>query len=148
MRNKILISNQMLLSSAMNKTVEQKLTSRLEITFIIFSYPCVVEKVVFWDKIFKMEIFMDLHVFRFPESENHTFSCWIVCMCVCPCYRITPKQITTKAANLYQYLLDTFYEDRRNSLCTRSNKRIRKHYGLWTELILLYFNVFGLYLIR
>ena len=50
---------------------------------------------------------MDLHVLRFPESENHIFSVWFVCMCVrvsvCVCVpviRITQKQITAESSNL------------------------------------------------
>ena len=32
-----------------------------------------VEKVLFWDQIFEIDILMDLHNLRFPEFENHTF---------------------------------------------------------------------------
>ena len=39
-----------------------------------------VEKVLFWGQIFEMEILMDLHVLRSPESENHIFNVWSVCM--------------------------------------------------------------------
>ena len=35
-----------------------------------------------WGQIFKIEILMDLHGMRTPESENHVFSIWSVCMYV------------------------------------------------------------------
>ena len=34
------------------------------------------------DQIFEMEILMDLHVLRTPESENHILSCWSMCVSV------------------------------------------------------------------
>ena len=44
---------------------------------------------------------MDLHVLRFPESENHIFSKWAVCMCVCASViSITQKQITEETSNV------------------------------------------------
>ena len=54
-----------------------------------------VEKVWFLDQIFEMEILMDLHVMRSPESENHIFSVWSVCLCVC--FHKTQKQTTAEA---------------------------------------------------
>ena len=41
------------------------------------------DKVLFLGQIFEMEILMDLHVLRSPESENHIFSGWSVSVCVC-----------------------------------------------------------------
>ena len=38
-----------------------------------------VEKVSFLSQIFEVEIFMNLHVMRSPESENHIFSVSSVC---------------------------------------------------------------------
>ena len=38
---------------------------------------CMAEKELFWGQIFEMEILMDLHVLRSPESENHIFSGWL-----------------------------------------------------------------------
>ena len=38
--------------------------------FFSCSYPCTVEKVLFFDQIFKMEILMDLHILRFPVFKN------------------------------------------------------------------------------
>ena len=42
-------------------------------------------KYCFWVKFFEVQILMDLHVLRSPESENHIFSKWSVRMCVCVC---------------------------------------------------------------
>ena len=57
------------------------------------------------DKIFEMEILMNLHLFRAPESENQIFSCWSVCIYVCVCLcvsliSITQKQIVSEILNL------------------------------------------------
>ena len=46
---------------------------------------------------------MDLHVLRAPESENHVFSVWSVCMGVC-IINITQKQITAEVSNLVFYI--------------------------------------------
>ena len=37
-----------------------------------------VEKVLFLGQIFEVEILMDLHVMRTPESKNYIFSAWSV----------------------------------------------------------------------
>ena len=56
-----------------------------------------IEKVLFLGEIFEMEILMDLHVMRAPESENHILSIWSVCMCICvSVISITQKQITAE----------------------------------------------------
>ena len=66
---------------------------------------------------------MDLHVLRSPESENHIFSVWSVCMCVsvctCACYQQNSKtnysrNIKFGILHLYytQMLLETFHKDR------------------------------------
>ena len=47
--------------------------SALLMLFALF-YPYIVEKIVFWSKIFGKEIFIDLHILRFSESKNHIFS--------------------------------------------------------------------------
>ena len=39
-----------------------------------------VEKVLFWGKIFEMEILIDVYVIRSPESEIHIFRVWSVCL--------------------------------------------------------------------
>ena len=39
-----------------------------------------VEKVLFLGQIFELEILMGLHVMRTPESKNHIFSGWSVCL--------------------------------------------------------------------
>ena len=55
------------------------ITDILTILLCIFSYACGVEKVLFWGQIFELEILIHLHVWRFPESENHIFNCWSLC---------------------------------------------------------------------
>ena len=52
--------------------------------FILLSLTHVmVEKVLFLGQIFEMHILVDLQVIRTPESENHFFSVWSVCVCMC-----------------------------------------------------------------
>ena len=41
-----------------------------------------VDKVLFWGQIFELEILMDSHFKKTPESENNIFSVWSVCLCV------------------------------------------------------------------
>ena len=56
-------------------------TVRKKAKLFTFSYLSV-EKLLYLGQIFEMEILMDLHVLRSPESENHIFSKWSVCLCV------------------------------------------------------------------
>ena len=96
---------------------------------------------------FEMQTLMDIHVLRSPESENHIFSVWSVCMCVClyvcmsvslcVCYQHNSKtkcsrNIKFGILHLYhiQMLLETFYKDRTKTLCTGEHKRILIHEGL------------------
>ena len=62
---------------------------------------------------------MDLHDMRSPESVNHIFSVWSVCVCVCPCVcdgcqhnSKTNNRRNTKLGILHLYhtqmLLETF----------------------------------------
>ena len=44
-----------------------------------------IEKVLFSGRFFEIEFSLDLHVLRSPESENHVFSGWSVCVSVCVC---------------------------------------------------------------
>ena len=47
---------------------------------------------------FEMEILMDLHVLRSPESENHIFNCWIyVHACVYICMHLSTWLFEKKA---------------------------------------------------
>ena len=71
----------------------------MEFSFI-FSYPCMVEKIIFWSQILEVDILMDLHILRYLEHENHILSSWslslYMCVCVCVCLsdtRISQKQI-------------------------------------------------------
>ena len=50
------------------------------ITSFLVSYSHMLDKVLFLGQIFETEIFMDLLVFKSPESENHIFSVWSVCV--------------------------------------------------------------------
>ena len=108
---------------------------------IIFSYRCMIKKVLFQSQIFEIEILIDLHVLRSPKSESHIFSKWSVCKCVClgvcvcvclcVCYQYNSKtnysrNIKFGIQHLYhiQMLLETFYNDRTKTLCTGAHKRI------------------------
>ena len=54
--------------------------------FLVTFSLVMVEKILFWGQIFEMEILMDLHVMRSPESENHFYAFGLslsVCVCVC-----------------------------------------------------------------
>ena len=116
---------------------------------------------MFWGQIFELEILMDLHVLKAPESEDRIFEVWSVCMCVCiyiyiyvcvsvcliVCYQNNSKtnySINIKFGMLYLYhvqmLLKTFYKDWRKTLCTGTHKRIVIHYGLWMEFLLSEFS--------
>ena len=39
-----------------------------------------IEKVLFWSKVLEIEFLIKHHVLRFPESKNHIFSGWSVCL--------------------------------------------------------------------
>ena len=65
-----------------------------------FSYPSMVEEVLFWSQIFEVETSIDLPVLMSPQSENHIFIYWYVCVS----YRITRKQITVKTSNSVFYI--------------------------------------------
>ena len=76
-----------------------------ELIFFTFSYPCNGRGSIIFVLIFKIEILMDLHVVKSPESENHIFNAWSVCVSV---ISITQKQITAKASNLVFYICITY----------------------------------------
>ena len=95
---------------------------------ISFSYPYKVKKVMFWSRIFEMEILMDLHVLRSPESENHIFSKWSVCICVGgECVFFYQHNSKTKCSRIFKFgilhlyhiqmLLETFHKDQTKTLC-------------------------------
>ena len=56
-----------------------------------------VEKVIFLDRIFEMEILMDLH---FMRSENHIYSSWSLCVSVIS----TQTLITGETSNFVFYI--------------------------------------------
>ena len=58
---------------------------------------------MFLGQIFEVEILMDLHVLRSPESEKHIFSKWSACVCV-TFISITQKQNTAETSNLVFYI--------------------------------------------
>ena len=64
--------------------------------FLLSLTHVMVEKVLFWGQIFKMEILMDLNVMRFPEPENHIFSFWFVWLCVCYPHSSEKKKLQQK----------------------------------------------------
>ena len=71
---------------------------------------------MFLGQIFEVEILMVLHVLRSPESENHIFSIWSVCMCVCDQHNSKTncsRNIKFDILHLYymQMLLETFCKD-------------------------------------
>ena len=49
---------------------------------LTFSYSLNGRESIVFGQIFETEIYMNLHVMRFPESENCIFSIWSVCICV------------------------------------------------------------------
>ena len=67
--------------------------------FVTFYYPCMVDKVLFRDQIFEIEIFMDFHVLRFSEFENQTLGVGSVSVS-----SISPKQIILEISNLVFYI--------------------------------------------
>ena len=88
----------------------------------------------FLGQIFEVEILMELHVLRYPESEKHIFSVWSVCVCLCVCYQHNSKtnysrKIKFGILHLHhvQMLLETFCEYRTKTLCTGVHKRILIH---------------------
>ena len=100
--------------------------------FLLSLTHVMIEKVLFFGQIFKMEILMNLHVMRSPQSKNHIFSVSSVCMCVC--YQHNSKTNCSRSIkfgilNLYhvQMLLETFCKDRTKTLCTGIYKRILIH---------------------
>ena len=58
---------------------------------------------MFMGQIFEMEILMELHVLRSPESKNHIFSKWSVCAYV-SVISITQKQNIAETSNLVFYI--------------------------------------------
>ena len=119
----------------------------IDLSVIKCTFYVMVEKVLFFGQIFEMEILVDLHVMRIPESEKHIFSFWSVCVCVCVCLCVClcvsyqhnsktnySRNIKFSLLHLYhvQMLLETIYKDRTKTLWTGAHKRILIHYGLWT----------------
>ena len=49
-------------------------------TILLSLTPVMVEKVLFLSQIFEMEILIDLHVMRTPESENQILNVWSMCV--------------------------------------------------------------------
>ena len=52
---------------------------KIKVLVITFSYSCMAEKAILWDKISEMEIFVEFLILKAPESENHIFRGWSVC---------------------------------------------------------------------
>ena len=85
------------------------------------------------------KILMDINVSRSSEYKT-TYS--VVCLCVWNCQNWkTSYSRNSKFGILHLYhtrmLLETFYEDWINCLCTRVHINILIHYGLWTEFLVV-----------
>ena len=65
--------------------------------FFNFSYKCMVVKILFQDQIFEIEILMDLHVLRSPESENNISRGWSMRVCLYICLYVFVDFISTAA---------------------------------------------------
>ena len=106
------------LTHEINEEVAAKMKIFTKVSFLLSLTYAMVEKVLFLDLIFEKELLMDLHVMRSPESENHIFSVWSVCMCVCvSVISITQnfsRDVKLNRIHLYhvKILLETFYKDR------------------------------------
>ena len=99
-----------------------------------FSYPHMVEKVLFLSQIFKIKILINIHCLRFSGSDNHIFSDWSLSLSVCASFiSINEKQIIEEIGNLLwfficnicKWYLKTFYENLNKNLCTGTKKRIQ-----------------------
>ena len=67
-------------STSADLQFEPQITS-LEVSTFFFSYSHVVEKLLFSSEMSEKEISTNLHILRFPETENHIFSaCIFVCV--------------------------------------------------------------------
>ena len=89
------------------------------------------EKVLFWGQLFKILTLMDFYILRSPESENHIFSKWSVCMSVflCVCYQHNSK--TNYSRNIKfgilhlhhtQMLIETFHKYQTKNMSTAAHK--------------------------
>ena len=91
-----------------------------------FSYPYMVEKVLFLGQIFEMGILMDLHAIRTSESDNYIFSAWFVCLCICDQHNsktICCRNIRYSILHLYRIQIDknsTYRDAQKNSNTLRS----------------------------
>ena len=89
-----------------------------------------VEKVFLLVQIFEMEILMDLHSIKTPESENHIFIFGLgVSVCLTS---IIQKRITVEISDLLFYLCSIyicyfkfFYKDRTKTLCQGHKKNFK-----------------------
>ena len=65
-----------------------------------------IEKVLFSGRFFEIEFSLDLHVLRSPESENHVFSGWSVCVSVCVCEHHNSR---TKSSRMFKFGVPNVY---------------------------------------
>ena len=67
----------------------------------LLSYLCMVGKELFLSQIFKMEILIDWHILRSPESKNLIFNGWSVCVCLLLAYlkKIRKKKLQHNLKN-------------------------------------------------
>ena len=90
-------------------------------------------KVLFWSQVFEIKILIDLHVMSSAEFENHIFSVWYLCICVCYQHNSNTycsRNIKFAIFYLYMMLLKSFYKDQTKTLCTREQRRVLIHSGL------------------
>ena len=109
----------------------------ISVTFFALSCPCVIEKLLFWGRIFKIEIFINLQDFEIPWIQKITFL--VIGLCVyllsAQLYVNNSLKFNFDIIDLYhrEVPLETFYGDHTNTLCIGAHKRIQIHYSLSTE---------------
>ena len=90
-------------------------------------YFIIVEKILFWGQTFELEILMSLHVLRSPEYENHIFSGW--CVCICVCYQHNSKASYAETSILAFYICITcrcnskFFMNIGQKFCIQGHKK-------------------------
>ena len=114
-----------------------------------------VKEVLFLGQCLKMEISIDLHVLRSPESENHIFSGLSVCMYACVCYQHNSKEKKihiTESPNLvfniyiiFRCYLKLFMKIRQIVWIQGHNKVFENITAYGRNFSLLHFNKFTLH---
>ena len=100
----------------------------------------------YYIKIFEIENLMDLHTHRAPESKNHAFSGWSVCLCAClSVISINQKQIIAEILNLLfqtcvilKCHLKLFLKNEKIICVQRCSKEF-EYVSLWMEFVVSVF---------